>query len=72
MMFQYFKLLSLLFFALGIGLLIISVITDFSHWFGIYMMKGSMYLLLVGIALYLMEHKSSRTFYDINESNHDR
>lgn len=67
-MFRYFKYMTLLLFVLGMVFFIGSVIMHFSFWYGIYMMKGSMYLLLIGTILYLMEHEFSRKMNKRSES----
>lgn len=55
MLLKYFMSTSLLLFLLGLILFVVSIVSPLSIWWGISFIKGSFYLLLIGLFLYLIE-----------------
>lgn len=59
-MYNFFNFLSLLILAVGLALFGISFFTQLSHWVGIEIAKGSVYLFVVGLFFQLMESDVSK------------
>ncbi|RUL51269.1 MULTISPECIES: hypothetical protein [Lysinibacillus] len=59
-MYNFFNFLSLLILTVGLALFGLSFFTQLSHWVGIEIVKGSVYLFVVGLFFQIMENDISK------------
>lgn len=59
-MVKFFKNFSVILFALGFLLLGLSIFGSVSIWFGIELVKGGVYVLVLGLFMNLLKHDSSK------------
>ncbi len=60
-MYKFFIYLCSTILTIGLILFSLSLFTEISHWIGIEMVKGSVYLFIFGLFMQLMESHSAKT-----------